>query len=126
VKILYLENHSVFADQVIRHFLTAHRVVVVPSLAEARKAISCGSYDLILADYDLDDGKGDEFVRECRAKHPAMPIVGVSSHEAGNAALLKAGASAICGKMKFDQIGQVIERLSQQGAISSSATKTEK
>jgi len=70
---------------------------------------SCQSLDL--QDFDLDDGKGDEFVRECRAAHPKLPIIAVSSHEAGNAALMKAGASAICSKMEFQRIEKIIEAL---------------
>ena len=107
--ILYLENHAVFAEQVTRQFLASHRVTIVPSLSAARQALKTGIFNLILSDYDLDDGKGDEFVRECRFNHPGLPIIAVSSHDAGNAALLQAGASCVCSKMEFDQIGQVIE-----------------
>jgi hypothetical protein len=37
MKILYVENHAVFANNVIRQFLSQHSVMVTPSLAEARK-----------------------------------------------------------------------------------------
>ena len=109
MNILYLENHAVFAEQVTRQFLAAHRVTVVPSLSAARIALSSGSFDLVLSDYDLDDGKGEEFVRECRAALPRLPIIAVSSHDAGNEALVRAGASAVCSKMEFDRIGQVMQ-----------------
>lgn len=115
MKILYLENHAVFAEQVTRRFLAAHRVTVVPSISAARNALSSDGFDLVFSDYDLDDGKGDEFVRECHTSHPALPIIAVSSHDAGNAALVRAGASAVCSKMEFDHIEQVIARFSQQG-----------
>lgn len=111
MNILYLENHAVFADQVTRQFLAAHRVTVVLSLAAARTSLASGSYDLVLSDFDLDDGKGEEFVRECRTAQPRLPIIAVSSHDAGNAALLKAGAWAVCGKMEFDRIAKVIRGL---------------
>jgi len=111
VNILYLENHALFARQVTQQFLASHRVTIVPSLAEARMALSNDLYDLILSDYDLDDGKGDEFVRECRTPHPQLPVIAASAHEAGNHALLKAGAAAVCGKMEFDRIQQVIDSL---------------
>ena len=111
MNILYLENHTVFAAQVTQQFLRAHRVTVVPSLSSARSALASNPYDLILSDYDLDDGKGDEFLRECRNEHPDLPIVAVSSHEEGNAALLKAGASAVCSKMEFNRIQEVIGAL---------------
>ena len=114
MKILFVENHAVFAERVTRKFLHAHRVAVVPSLAAARRALASGSFDLILSDYDLDDGKGDTFLRECRATHPQLPIIAVSSHEAGNAALVAAGASAVCSKMEFDGIEQVIGRLTDE------------
>jgi len=111
MNILHLENHAVFAEQVTCQFLQAHRVTVVPSLAAARSALASGGFDLVFSDFDLDDGKGETFVRECRAAYPCAPIIAVSSHGAGNAALVAAGASEVCGKMEFDRIEQVIERL---------------
>ena len=114
MNILYLENHAIFAAQVTREFLAAHRVTVVPSLAAARSSLASDTYDLVLSDYDLDDGKGDEFVRECHATHPRLPIIAVSSHEEGNAALVAAGASAVCSKMQFDRIQQVIGGLGRE------------
>ena len=114
MNILYLENHAVFAEQVTRQFLREHRVTVVPSLAAARGAFATAGFDLVLSDYDLDDGKGEEFVRECRAARPGLPIIAVSSHEAGNAALTAAGASAVCSKMQFDRIQQVIAGLGHE------------
>ena len=111
MNILYLENHAVFAEQVTRKFLASHRVTVVPSLSAARSTLASASFDLVLSDYDLDDGKGEELVRECRAAYPRLPIIAVSSHEAGNAALVRAGASAVCSKMEFDRIEHVIGQL---------------
>jgi CheY-like chemotaxis protein len=109
--ILYLENHAVFAEQVTQQFLAGHRITVVPSLSAARQALKTSHFDLVFSDYDLDDGKGDEFVRESVISRPNIPIVAVSSHEAGNSALLQAGAAAVCSKMEFNRIGQVIEAL---------------
>jgi DNA-binding NarL/FixJ family response regulator len=111
VKILYIENHAVFSKQVCQEFLSAHQIRVVSSLTDARSAMASETYDLLLVDYDLDDGKGDELVREVRVLNPKLKIIAASSHEAGNAALVKAGASAVCGKMEFDKIAQVIKRL---------------
>jgi DNA-binding NtrC family response regulator len=86
---------------------------VVPSLAAARSSLASGGFDLVLSDYDFDDGKGEEFVRDCRAIHPLLPIIAVSSHEAGNTALIAAGASAVCSKMEFDRIQQVIRSVQE-------------
>jgi O-acetyl-ADP-ribose deacetylase (regulator of RNase III) len=111
MNILYVENHAIFAQQVTRQFLFEHSVIVAPDLAAARDAWNSQTFDLVLVDYDLDDGKGVDFVRELRVGNTQVPIIGVSSHEEGNAALLSNGASAICSKMQFDNIGTVIERL---------------
>jgi DNA-binding response OmpR family regulator len=110
MKILYVENHEVFAKNVSRNFLSQHAVTVVPSLAEARRAIQKHIFDLFLVDYDLDDGKGNALVQElCLSSKPI--IIGVSSHAEGNAALIKAGATAVCSKMDFDKIQLVIENV---------------
>jgi DNA-binding NarL/FixJ family response regulator len=113
VNVLYLENHAIFAQQVISQFLKSHQVTVVPTLATARQVLPSEDFDLVLCDYDLDDGKGDEFVCECRVAHPQLPIIAVSSHEAGNAALMTAGASAVCSKMEFHRIAEVINSLNR-------------
>jgi len=111
MNVLYLENHALFAAQVTRQFLSDYNVTVVPSLSAARERWKSAAFDLVLADYDLDDGKGAEFVCELRTAGTRLPIIGVSAHEQGNEALLNAGASAICGKMDFDHIAHIIEKL---------------
>lgn len=111
MKILYLENHEVFAKQVTSEFLFLHEVTIVPTLADARRVGATHCFDLILSDFDLDDGKGDEFVRDCRASYPNIPVIAVSSHQEGNDALVAAGATAVCSKMQFDQIAEVIEKV---------------
>ena len=111
MKILYVENHAIFAAQVCRQFLSAHDVHVVPSLAGARRALEIERYELLLVDYDLDDGKGDALISVCRASNPLLKIIAASSHDAGNAALLSAGASTVCSKMEFHKIQAVIDRL---------------
>lgn len=110
MRILYVENHEVFAANVIRAFLSQHRVTVVPSLAAAREAWSGNAHDLLIVDYDLDDGKGDAFVREVRAADAQVVIIAASSHDEGNAALSRAGANAVCEKLKFHHIQEVIEK----------------
>lgn len=109
MKILYVENHPVFAQQVCQQFLSMHSVQVVSNLVAARATLAAAAYDLLIVDYDLDDGKGDELVQTCRVLHPKMKIIAASSHEVGNTALLKAGACAVCGKMEFDKIQRVID-----------------
>lgn len=108
MRILYVENHKRFAAIAVAQFLASHEVLVTASLAEARQAIAEGSFDAVLLDYDLDDGKGSELVEELRAMSPRPVVVAVSSHQAGNEALVVAGVDAVCSKMHFSKIGQVL------------------
>jgi CheY-like chemotaxis protein len=114
MQILYVENHPEFVRIVIPEFLSGYQATVAASLASASEALTAGSFDLVLCDYDLDDGKGDAFVLECRNTHPALPVIAVSSHDAGNAALVRAGASAVCDKLEFHRIGQVIQSVAEE------------
>jgi CheY-like chemotaxis protein len=109
MRILYVENHAVFATNVIKQFLNRHVVTVIPSLVEARRALETEAFDLLLVDYDLDDGKGDALLQELRLSGKAIPAIGVSSHDEGNSALVRAGAVTVCNKMHFDQIQRVID-----------------
>jgi CheY-like chemotaxis protein len=114
VKILFIENHAIFAKTVINQFLSGHVVTVVPGLAAARTTLESATFDLILIDYDLDDAKGDALISELRSARKTIPILGVSAHEAGNSALLRAGAAAVCSKMHFDRIQDVIDSVMSQ------------
>ncbi len=101
-----VENNPLFVDTVLSEFLSDHTVVVTPTV-EAGLAALDDSFDALLVDYDLDDGKGDEFVRRARATF-AGRIVAISSHQRGNDALRAAGADACCSKMDFDRINELL------------------
>jgi DNA-binding NarL/FixJ family response regulator len=111
MRILYVENHAVFAANACREFLSAHTVTIVPSLSDARRELGSANFDLALVDYDLDDGKGDQLIRELATAHPGTISIGVSSHDDGNTALLRAGASAVCSKMRFEDIQHLIDNV---------------
>ena len=108
MRILFVENHSVFARMAIDQFLAGEAVALVPSLATARSALKEGCFDAVLVDFDLDDGKGTELVAELREAGFAGRIVAVSSHAAGNDALRAAGADSICRKADFAQLSAVL------------------
>jgi DNA-binding NarL/FixJ family response regulator len=110
MRILYVENHESFAKQVCKAFLGAHEVEITPTLAGARATITAGVWDVVLIDYDLDDGKGIELVRELAAQRPRPYLVAVSAYEERNEAMKQAGADAACGKLQFSQIGSFLPR----------------
>jgi DNA-binding response OmpR family regulator len=109
MRILFVDNHPEFAASVTQSFLAAHDVVIVPTIAAARAAIQTARFDVALVDYDLDDGKGDDFVRWLRASEARVPMIAVSARDEGNAALVSAGADATCPKLLFRQIQGVID-----------------
>lgn len=111
MKILFLENHSHFSKAVIREFLSEHEVDVFPSIELAKQAVVSTSYDVALVDYDLDDGKGDEFVKYIMQSRVDLPAIAVSSHEIGNKKIMEAGATMICSKMEFRNISRILSLL---------------
>lgn len=95
-----VENHALFVEVVVPTFLSAHEVVVVPTIADAK--VQYGEdFEVILVDYDLDDGKGDAFVRWLRSEGATQPIVAISAHDEGNRRLRLAGAHSVCAKRDF-------------------------
>ena len=108
MKILFVENHARFARIAVASFLSEHDVEVRPSVAAALAALQTQTFDAVLVDPDLDDGKGDLIVRAAARLQPRPRIVAVSAHEAGNAALIEAGADAVCAKLKFAEIARAL------------------
>ena len=49
------------------------------------------SFDLLLMDYELDNGKGDVLLKELQIARKPIPAIGVSSHGESNTALLRTG-----------------------------------
>jgi len=115
MRILYVENHPEFTAAVTSSFLADHEVVVVPTIADARAAIRTSRFDVVLVDYDLDDGKGDELVRWVRMSARGTKVIAVSARDDGNQALVRAGADAACPKLSFSRIGSVIRELTGEG-----------
>ncbi|HJL17501.1 MAG TPA: response regulator [Sandaracinaceae bacterium LLY-WYZ-13_1] len=109
MRILFVENHAIFARTVVEQLLSRHDVVICPSLAEARRAVQRVDFDVALVDYDLDDGKGDTLVAELRGRRPRLRIVAVSAHDGGNERLRRAGADATCRKAGMSEIERVLD-----------------
>jgi len=108
MKILFVENHALFAATVVDQFLCLHELTIVPTVTAALAAVEHGPFDVLLVDYDLDDGKGDQVVRHVRARGIDVPIVAVSARPEGNQAMIDAGADALCHKRDFARIERVL------------------
>ena len=88
-RVLVVEDNEAFAWTIRTMFLEHHTVTVVGSVA------ACSDlehpFDVGLVDYDLPDGKGVEVVRTLLRRQPELPLVAISAHATGNAALRAAG-----------------------------------
>lgn len=111
MKILLLENHPHFVNAVKKEFLSSYHVDVVDSVSKATNLINKNNYELFMVDYDLEDTKGDEFIRLLRSMGNNSFVIAISSHDVGNNKLIEAGANAVCSKMRFREINSVIEKL---------------
>jgi CheY-like chemotaxis protein len=113
MRLLWVENHAVFARVAGRQFLAGHELTIVPTLALAREALAARTFDAVLLDYDLDDGKGADLIEVLRRLPAAPLVIATSAHEEGNRLLLAAGADAACPKVKFAEISAVLARAAE-------------
>jgi DNA-binding response OmpR family regulator len=111
MRILFVDNHPEFTATVIASFLREHEVVVVPTIAGAKERFAASAFDVVLVDYDLDDGKGDELVRWLRVTDSGARIIAVSARDRGNEALVAAGANSVCPKIGFARIQAVLHEV---------------
>lgn len=92
-------------------FLSDHDVRVATTVTAALDALDADPFDAVLVDYDLDDGKGDTFVRRLRDRGNRTPLIAISARDEGNQRILVAGADAACPKAKLRHIGKVLASL---------------
>jgi DNA-binding response OmpR family regulator len=111
MKILFVENHSEFVAIAIREFFADASVRVAASVEQAKKEMATTTFDVILVDYDLEDGKGTQVIEHARRKEENTPIIAISSHPFGNQRLLASGADAVCAKTHFRGIKKVLDKL---------------
>ena len=113
MNVLYVENNVHFYNAVKKEFFSEYKLSSVPTIREAIEELAENQYDLVLVDYDLDDGKGVVLVKEIRKTNNKIPIIAVSSHEEGNSEMLCSGANAYCKKLDFKNIISVIQGVLQ-------------
>ncbi len=107
MKLLVVDDHTVFVETVVAQFLADCEVVVASTVAEALDALP-GRFDAALVDHDLPDGKGTAVVRALRRAGFPGTIVAISALADGNAALVSAGADRVCAKGAFARIRAVL------------------
>jgi signal transduction histidine kinase/CheY-like chemotaxis protein len=75
VRVLLVEDHA-DTRQVLVHLLTASgcAVTAAGSVAEARQAVDCGSFDVLVSDIGLPDGTGIDVMCYVRDRQPVSGI----------------------------------------------------
>ena len=84
MKTLYVENHERFSRIVTEQFLAGHEITITPRMSEANALMEEEDFDLVLVDYDLDDGKGAEIAFRIVASESRSRVIAVSSRGDGN------------------------------------------
>lgn len=87
-------SHAALIGDEIGSVLEGWKLEVVPTVAEARKRLQAGRFDLCVLDYWLPDGDGLELLREIRARTPALPTLFVTTASSAKVAVeaMKLGA----------------------------------
>ena len=113
MRILLVENHETFTHVVVGAFLRDHEVTVKATVTDAQHEFDVGGFDVVLVSYDLPDFSGIELVKYIRKSGYDIQIIGISAKDEDNDLLLAAGATEACNKMNFDQIGEILTKLSK-------------
>ncbi|OYW81881.1 MAG: hypothetical protein B7Z22_15025, partial [Hyphomonas sp. 32-62-5] len=76
MRVLLVEDHASLGES-LQGALESSRYVVdwVRSLAGAETALAATRYDLMLLDLGLPDGDGVDFLKKCRRRALALPIL---------------------------------------------------
>jgi two-component system OmpR family response regulator len=95
MRILLIEDDSVLGEAVRDHIASlGYGVDWVKSLDNAREAMTTTTYELLLLDLNLPDGRGFDFLRDLRQKGSAAPVIILTAQDqiASRIASLNAGA----------------------------------
>ena len=93
-RVLVVEDHPGIALGLQALLNSRGYTVRLASCIEAAlDELECGSYGLVVADFDLGDQDGLSLVRELRVKHPTIPVLAVTAVDRAEAAEAAAGLS---------------------------------
>jgi DNA-binding NarL/FixJ family response regulator len=111
MRVLYVDDHTPFRAVVQRRFLIGHEVVGAADLAEARRHLADGHFEVILLDYQLSDGLGEDLIREIVERKLPTKVVAVSANAENNARLIAAGAIGAVSKNEFSKLAEKLETI---------------
>lgn len=76
LEIFYIEDDAIIAQAVKEYFeLLNYKVTVFPMIEEAKKAMLKFTPTIVLIDWNMPDGQGDDLCRWIRSKWEDLPII---------------------------------------------------
>jgi PAS domain S-box-containing protein len=121
IQILHLEDNPIDAELI-------HELLAVDGLASdfmrvaGRKdfeaALSAGTFDAVLADYNVPDYDGKAALKFAKQQQPAVPVIVISGSLGDEAAVqcLKQGATDYLLKDRLDRLGPALRRALREAA----------
>ncbi len=122
LKMLMVEDEEVFARAAARGLGKAgHSCYVAGTLAEARRCIARGIYDVVLLDIRLPDGSGLDLIEEVRSIEPdPPPVVVLSAYgeiEDAVTAMKQGAADYLRKPLDLDELLVVVERAAENAGL---------
>jgi class 3 adenylate cyclase/ActR/RegA family two-component response regulator/GAF domain-containing protein len=118
-RVLIVDDDPIFRKLLERHFITSHwEPQSVAGIAEGLAAYAKASFDLIVVDYQLDDGNGHDFVQGVRETDLDVPILVVSGAfdmEALTGFVREAIDDVLPKPIDFQKLSEVTVRLARRG-----------
>lgn len=75
LSILSVEDDELFQESIKSHLGAQNRLSCAASLAEARKMLARGSFDVVILDKELPDGDGLTLISEVRERQPSAAVI---------------------------------------------------
>ncbi|MEX6502032.1 CHASE domain-containing protein [Pseudomonas zhanjiangensis] len=110
-RVLHIEDDADLRQVIAEQGRRLADFVAASSLAQARRLLNEGDYDLILLDIGLPDGNGLELLEELHQHHPALPVVVLSAHELDGEQLARVEAALAKSRTDAQHFLQLLGRL---------------
>jgi len=116
-KILFVEDDSAFRQRIIRKYLTGCHVTEAGDVPAFYRTQNILKFHIILMDYELPGGNGEELVKQVRSHNFDGAVVGISSSAYYNRLLLQAGADTAIEKQQSYRLPQTIRHALSVAAL---------